>query len=165
MYHKVLTYTDYDGNEQTEDAYFNLNKMECIELDLEFEEEGGLLEHLKKMFVSRNEGDFDKNEAKNFIKLLVDRSYGIRPKDNPSLFLKLDENGNPLINRFRQSIPYSDFIWSLLNGEVPLDDFATNVLPNVPASDLEMAKQRLKDEGFDPAAIDAIGTEASASAT
>ena len=34
MYVKTITYTDYDGEERTENFYFNLNKAEIAEMDL-----------------------------------------------------------------------------------------------------------------------------------
>ena len=33
MLKKTVTYEDYNGVEQTEDFYFNLTKVECMELD------------------------------------------------------------------------------------------------------------------------------------
>lgn len=37
MYKKTITYTDYDGNERTEDFYFNLTKAEIAEMELSAE--------------------------------------------------------------------------------------------------------------------------------
>lgn len=34
MLKKTISYTDYDGNERTEDFYFNLSKAEIIEMEL-----------------------------------------------------------------------------------------------------------------------------------
>ena len=36
MLRKVITYTDFDGNEAKTEAYFNLTKTECVDLNLEF---------------------------------------------------------------------------------------------------------------------------------
>ena len=40
MLKKTITYTDYDGNERTEDFYFNISKAELAEL--EYSVKGGL---------------------------------------------------------------------------------------------------------------------------
>lgn len=148
MLKKVIRYTDYDGNEQETEAYFNLTKMECMDIDLEYEAEGGLVEHLKKLFANKNENEISKREAVNFIKLLVDRSYGIRPKDNPSMFVKEDDDGKPLYKKFKQTPAYSVFVYGLLSGEESLDEFAEKIMPSVPASDLEAARKQLQSEGF-----------------
>ena len=34
MLKKTITYTDYDGNERTEDFFFNLSKAEVLEMEM-----------------------------------------------------------------------------------------------------------------------------------
>ena len=34
MFKKTITYTDFNGNERTEDFYFHLSKAELAEMDL-----------------------------------------------------------------------------------------------------------------------------------
>lgn len=148
MLRRVIKYADYDGMERETEAYFNLTRLECMDLDLEYEDEGGLLEHLKNLFANRTANEISRKEAVDFIKLLVDRSYGIRPKEDRSLFLKEDEDGRPLIRKFRQTPAYEAFIYALLTGDESLDEFAANVLPKVAGADLETAKKRLEEEGF-----------------
>lgn len=148
MLRKVIRFKDYDGNERETEAYFNLTKTECIDLDLEYEAEGGLMEHLKNLFANRTADEIMKKPAVDFIKLLVERSYGIRPKEDRTLFLKEDENGHPLFRKFKQTPAYDAFVHALLTGEESLDDFANAVLPEVPDVDMESAKKRLQEEGF-----------------
>lgn len=148
MLRKVITYTDYDGNQKEYEAYFNLTKTECMDLDLEYEEEGGLLEHLKNLFRNRVDGEIPKKPAVDFIKLLVERAYGVRPKEDRSLFLKEDEDGRPLVRKFKQHPAYDAFVFRLLSGEESLDDFAANVLPEVRNMDMVEARKRLEEEGF-----------------
>lgn len=147
MYKKVITYTNYDGKEEQTVAYFNLTKTECVDLNLEFEEDGGLIGRIKKLVGDRNGADVPRKPAVDFIRLLIDRSYGVRPADNPSLFLKEDDNGNPLIKKFRQSAAYDAYVYALLSGEESLEDFATNVLPQVSAEQKAEAKKLLREEG------------------
>ena len=42
MLKKTITYTDYNGNERTEDFYFNLTKAEVVEMEMSTS--GGLTE-------------------------------------------------------------------------------------------------------------------------
>jgi len=153
MLKKVIKYVDYDGNEQETVAYFNLSKIECMDIDLEYEAEGGLVAHLKKLFANKKEDEISKKEAVDFIKFLIDRSYGVRPKDDPTLFLKEDDNGRPMYKRFRQTPAYSTFVYDLLSGKESLDDFASGIMPYVPEADLEAAKDQLRKEGFSGAAL------------
>ena len=148
MLKKVIKFTDYDGMERETEAYFNLTKLECMDLDLEYEDEGGLLEHLKRIFANRTADEISRKEAVDFIKLLVERSYGVRPKEDRTLFLKEDDDGRPLIRKFRQTPAYEAFIYALLTGDESLDEFASQVLPKVAGADIESAKKRLEEEGF-----------------
>ena len=52
MYKKPITYTDYDGNERTEDFYFNLTKAEIMEW--EFSQVGGLKAQIERIIASQS---------------------------------------------------------------------------------------------------------------
>ena len=47
MLKRTMTYTDYDGNERTEDFYFNLTKAELLEMSLSIT--GGLDKYIEKI--------------------------------------------------------------------------------------------------------------------
>lgn len=148
MLKKTITCTDFDGNEIKVDAYFNLTKTECVDLNLEFEDEGGLIGRIKKLMAEREDGETPRKPAVDFVKLLIDRSYGVRPKDNPALFLKEDDNGRPLYKKFKQSAAYDAYVYALLSGEESLDEFATNVLPQITDEQKAEAAKLLKAEGL-----------------
>lgn len=148
MLKKVIHYTDYEGNEKESVEYFNLTRAECLDLDLEYEADGGLLAHLKNLFANKVDGELPRKPAVDFIKLLVARSYGVRPENDPGLFLKEDDDGKPLYKRFKQTKVFQDFVYQLLTGEESLEEFATNVMPNVPDADMETAKAKLRADGF-----------------
>ena len=148
MLKKTITYTDFDGNQKTMDAYFNLTKTECVDLNLEFEEEGGLIGRIKKLMVERDNGEMPRKPAYDFVKLLIDRSYGVRPKDDPSLFLKEDDNGRLLYKRFKQTAAYDAYVFALLSGEESLDEFAMNVLPEISDEQKAEASKLLEQEGL-----------------
>lgn len=148
MLKKTITFTDFEGNEAKMDAYFNLTKTECVDLNLEFEEEGGLIGRIKKLMTERENGETPKKPAYDFVKLLIDRSYGVRPKDNPSLFLKEDDDGRPLYKKFKQSAAYDAYVFALLSGEESLDEFAENVLPQISDEQKAEATKLLEQEGL-----------------
>lgn len=148
MLHKKITYTNFDGKEESVDAYFNLNKTECVDLNLEYEEEGGLVGHLKSLIKDSKGGEIRQKPAVDFVKLLVEKSYGVRPKDDPSLFLKEDDNGRPLIKRFKQTAAYDAYVYGLLSGEESLDEFAENVMPAVSDEQKAEAAKLMEQEGL-----------------
>ena len=148
MLKKTISYTDFDGNEATTDVYFNLTKTECVDLNLEFEEEGGLIGRIKKLIVEKEDGEVPRKPAVDFVKLLIERAYGVRPKDNPSLFLKEDEDGKPLYKKFKQTAAYDAYVFALLSGSESLDEFAKNVLPQVSDDQKKEAEKYIKDEGL-----------------
>ena len=148
MLKKTIKYVNFDGVEETVDAYFNLSKTECVDLNLEYESDGGLIGHLKKLIVDKKDGEILQKPAVDFVKLLIDKSYGVRPKDEPSLFIKEDENGKPLIRRFKQSAAYDAYVYSLLCGDESLDEFAENVLPKIDEEQRLEAEKMLKEEGL-----------------
>ena len=148
MLKKTIRYTNFDGVEETVDAYFNLTKTECVDLNLEFEEDGGLIGRIKKLMVEREDGEMPRKPAIDFVKLLIDRAYGQRPKDDPSLFLKEDDNGKPLYKKFKQSAAYDAYVFGLLSGEESLEEFATYVLPQISDEQKAEAAKMLEAEGL-----------------
>ena len=148
MLHKKITFKNYDGKEETVDAYFNLNKTECIDLNLEYESEGGLVGHLKGLIKDTNGGEIRQKPAVDFVKLLVNKAYGVRPKDDPSLFLKEDEYGRPLIAKFKQTAAYDAYVYGLLSGAESLDEFAENVMPPVSEEQKAEAAKLMRQEGL-----------------
>lgn len=148
MLRKVITYTDFDGKEQQTVAYFNLNKTECVDMNLEYEADGGLIGHLKQLVLAQRDGEELKKPAVDFIKLIIEKAYGVRPKDNPSMFLKEDENGKPLFRKFKQSAAYDKYVFDLLSGEESLDEFASGVMPQISKEQEAEAQKMLEEEGL-----------------
>lgn len=151
MVRKEFKYTDYDGNEKTLEAYFQLNKNDCIDLNNEFKEEGGLINYLKTLMKEAKENpNGTPDEAFiRFVRLLVTKSFGIRPKDDPTLYLKDDDRGRPLVRKFKGSPAYDDFVYNLLSGEEDLAAFVDSIMPNIPNDQKEEAKKLLAEEGIE----------------
>ena len=74
MFKKTITYTDYDGNERTEDFYFNLTKAEL--LDMEMSTEGGLEKMINKIISTK-----DTVKIIAVFKDLIAKSYGEKSAD------------------------------------------------------------------------------------
>ena len=148
MLKQVIHYVDYDGKEREMTAYFNLNKTECVDINLEYEDEGGLAGHLKKLLAERIDGVIRQKPAIDFIKLIIDKAYGVRPKDDPTLFLKEDEEGRSLYKRFKQTAAYDAYVYALLAGEESLEAFVENVLPPMSDEQKAAAEKMMEEEGL-----------------
>ena len=149
MLEKTITFTDFDGNEATTVAYFNLTKTECVDLNLEYEEDGGLIGRLKRMIEDRKDNDFiPQKPAVDFVRLLVDRAYGVRPADDPNAFVKEDDNGVPLIRKFKRTLAYDAYVYGLLTGAYSLDEFASRAMPKVSEEQMAEAQKQMESEGL-----------------
>ena len=151
MLKKEFHYIDYDGNEKSLTAYFHLNKNDCIDMDTAFEEEGGLIEFLKSLMKEAKENPeiVKKDKFVRFVRLLVSRSYGERPKNDPGLFLKEDEYGRPLVRKFKGTPAYDDYVFDLLTGKEDLGEFTDGIMPSINEQQRAEAERVLKQEGIE----------------
>lgn len=149
MLRKVIKTTDYDGKPTDVVAYFNLSKMECTEINFEYEEEGGLVEYLKKMIQTQKANpDSMQKQSIDFVRMLVERAYGVRPLNDPSQFIKEDENGQPLYKKFKRTPAYDTYVFGLLSGEESFEEFMECALPKLNDEQKVEAEKLLKSEGL-----------------
>lgn len=121
MLKKTVTYTDYDGNERTEEFFFNLNKAEVTEMELSIE--GGMEKMLKKIIESR--------DGKRIIEVMKDivlRAYGEKSPDGRR-FIKTPE----MREAFSQTEAYVNVFMELATDAKAASDFVRGILPPVPA--------------------------------
>lgn len=116
MLKKTMTYTDYDGNERTEDLYFNLTKAEVAEMELEYK--GGLTNLIKKIIEEQ-----DTVRVAGLFKEIILRSYGEKSLDGKR-FVKNQE----LRDAFTQTEAYSDLYIELLSADNAVA-FIEGILP------------------------------------
>ena len=101
MLKKTITYNDYNGNERTEDFYFNLTKAEIMEMELGTT--GGLAEMLTRIVAAQ--------DAPAIIKMFKDivlKAYGEKSPDGKR-FIKSEE----LSTAFSQTEAYSQLFMEL----------------------------------------------------
>lgn len=128
MLKKTIKYIDYNGTERVEDKYFNLNKVELAEWDIE--ENGGLASKLQAMVEAK-----DMPEVYRTFKKVLKKSYGVKSEDGRR-FIKNDE----LWTEFEQSEAYNELITSLLTGgEEQMMEFI-NGLANIKDIEKEVNK-------------------------
>ena len=125
MLKKTVTYTDFDGNERTEELYFNLTKAELMELQMS--EIGGLEKRLKGIIMAQNGVEIMK-----FFKDIFLNSYGVKSPDGRR-FIKNDE----VRTDFEQTEAYSQLFMELVTDADKMADFIKGVIPSDLASQVD----------------------------
>lgn len=119
MLKKTISYTDYDGNERTEDFYFNLTKAECVELN--YSEVGGIQKYIEAL-VREN----DNKRIVALFKDLIFMSYGEKSPDGRR-FVKSKE----LSEGFAQTEAYSNLFIELASDANAGAEFINGIVPTV----------------------------------
>ena len=114
---KTITYTDYNGNQRTEDFYFHLSKAEVAEMELSIP--GGLANYLQKIVADR-----DVPKIIEAFKQIILKSYGVKSEDGKK-FIKNQE----VLNEFIQSEAYSELFIELLKNAEMATSFINGVIP------------------------------------
>ena len=129
MLKKTITFTDYNDVERTQDFYFNLTKAELMEMEMSIS--GGLTEMINKIVATK--------DAPSIIKLFKDlllKAYGEKSPDGIG-FLKEDENGRPLSNKFKQTEAYSILFMELSTDADAAGAFVNGIMPKDVVKKLE----------------------------
>lgn len=117
MYKKSITYTDFNGNQRTEDFFFHLSKAELAEMELS--KAGGFQAYVQKIV--------DAEDRETIIKLFKDlilKSYGEKD-DLGKRFIKSEEKSIA----FSQTEAYSEFFIELLTNTDSAIAFVNGIVP------------------------------------
>lgn len=133
MISKTIKYTDFNGNERTEDFYFHLSKPELLETYIKGGEE--------KLIDSLKEALKNKDGAKFFdlLKDVIRLGYGEKSEDG-KYFTKFDSQGRRLGDLFMTSEAYSVLLMDELFQDVSK---ATDFLMGMFPSDIRPSKEEL----------------------
>ena len=119
MYKKTITYTDFDGNERTEECLFNFTKEQILKLQNSVQ--GGLDERIKKLNTAT-----DNVEIYNLFRSIVLDAYG-KKSDDGRHFYKSDE----IKKEFESTEAFSEIVWGLIeDGEEAMAEFINAIVPN-----------------------------------
>jgi len=124
MLKKTITSVDYNGNERTEDHYFNLNKAELMEMQLSVN--GGLDAMLKTIIESNDQAAIMK-----MFKDIIMRSYGIKHVDGVQF-----EKSEEISRKFTQTEAYNVLFMELCTDAKAAAAFIKGILPNDLATEL-----------------------------
>lgn len=120
MLKKTITYTDYEGNERTEDFFFNLNQAETLEMELSTS--GGMTQMINRIIAAK-----DAPAIIQVFKDLLLKAYGEKSPDGKR-FIKSDE----LSTAFSQTEAYSKLFVELATSPDAAAEFVNNLVPNAP---------------------------------
>jgi hypothetical protein len=142
MLKKKITYTDYDGNQRTEDFYFNLTKAELTEMN--YSEAGGLNYYMEQIVKTR-----DTKKMLNLFREIIKKSYGTKSIDGRR-FVKNDEQ----TEEFMQTEAYSNLFMELYSDADKLSDFLKGIIPSDMRAEIDnedykkQAAQVITDNGI-----------------
>ena len=117
MLKKTMSYTDYNGNERTEDFFFNLSQAEIMEMEMSTS--GGLAEMINKIVATQDSPSIIK-----IFKDLVLKAYGEKSPDGKR-FIKNEE----LSTAFAQTEAYSDLFMELSTDADAAAKFVNGIVP------------------------------------
>ncbi len=140
MLKKTITYKDYNGDTHTEDFYFNLTKVEYMELEYGLGNGDTLTDSIKILMNSNDMGT-----AIRIIKNIVLTAYGIKSPDGKR-FIKNDE----IREAFMQSPVFEQIYWDLVTDAEKAADFISGIVPSAIREELgdnpkEELLKRMKD--------------------
>lgn len=129
MLKKTITYTDFNGTERTEDHYFNLGKVEAMELSMDMPD--GVSEAIGADLDDNNEAAAKRLVEKlggkgilEYIKDLIRKSYGRKSEDGRR-FIKKEE----YTQEFFETPAYDALIIDLMTNDLAAANFVKGILP------------------------------------
>jgi hypothetical protein len=123
MIKKTITYPDFNGNERTEDFYFNLTKAEITKMELSIK--GGLAEMIQRIVAAQ-----DTPAIIEVFEDLIKRSYGVKTPDGRGFVKKTED-----LEAFMATEAYSQLFMELATDADAAAKFVNGVVP------ADMAKQ------------------------
>lgn len=120
MFKKTITYEDYNGDTQTEDFYFNLTKVECLELEFGFGNGETLSGSIQTLINAK-----DMNTVISTIKKVLLNAYGVKSPDGKR-FIKNDE----IRDAFEQSPAFEQIYWELVTDAEKASEFIAGIVPS-----------------------------------
>jgi len=119
MVKKTISYTDYNGNERTEDFYFNLSPSELFRM--ETSRDSGMSSYLKKISASN-----DAAEIYKVFEEIIFAAYGEKSEDGKT-FIKNEE----VKNKFSQSAAYDAMLIEFVSDVNKASDFVNSLIPKL----------------------------------
>lgn len=120
MLKKTITYTDWNGEERTEDFYFNLTRVEIYELEYDVEPGTSLTEVLDTLVKSKDYG-----RLIGTIKKVILTAYGEKSADGKR-FMK----GEDIRRSFEENPAFDELYMSLITDPKKIAEFIVGIMPS-----------------------------------
>lgn len=117
MLKKTISYTDYDGNQRTEDFHFNLSMAELTEMQMSVE--GGMRGYIQRIMAAN-----DQTALMKLFKDVLLLTYG-KKSDDGRLFLKNDA----IRAEFEASPAFSAIYMELMSDAQKAANFINGLMP------------------------------------
>ena len=114
---KTVTYEDFNGNERTEDFYFNMTEAEAAEK--EWSVNGGWTALLKRAVQTQDQAEL----IKIFKEFVID-AYGVKSIDGKTM-----DKSEEVKKAFASSAAYSKIFMELARSDEAAAEFINGVLP------------------------------------
>lgn len=145
MLTKKITYTDFDGNQVTEECQFHLTKSELMKMELG--EVGGMYATLEKMVKESNTP-----KLVEYFDKFITSSYGKRSEDGKR-FIKNAQ----LTEEFVQGLAYDELVVELLSNPDEAAAFFQGILPKELSAQIDPSEIEAAKEKANVAALEMIG--------
>lgn len=125
MLKKTIHYTDYNGEKQADECYFNLSKAELMEIQVS--EKGGFENYLTYLIEEK-----DQKKIYNLFKEIVLMSYGQKGADGRSFIKRKMVDGQlvRLRDEFEQTEAFSELMIELISGgDQSIANFINQLIP------------------------------------
>ena len=120
MLKETITYFDYDGNERTENFYFNLTKAECMEMELSTS--GGLEKSIQRIIEAK-----DHAQIVETFKNIILKAYGEKSPDGKHFYKSPEISAN-----FASTEAYSELFMKLASSAEEATRFVNGIIPQLP---------------------------------
>ena len=117
MLKKTVTYTDFNGEEVSEDLFFHLSQAELVEMEMQ--EEGGWSESLKKIIETE-----DGKQIIAEFKTIILSAYGVKSEDG-----KRFSKNQQIRDEFESSEAYSTLFMELVTNMDSAIEFVNGIVP------------------------------------
>lgn len=117
MLKKTMTYTDFNGEERTEDFYFHLTEAEISNMELD--SEGGISQKLDRIIKSK-----DLTQIKEYFQWIILKAYGEKSDDGKH-FIKNEK----VSEMFSYTQAYSDLWMELISDTNAAVKFVEGIVP------------------------------------
>ena len=117
MFKKTIKYVDYNDVERTEDFYFNLTRIELIEMNVSAE--GGLDAYINSIIQAQNGAEIVK-----VIKNLIFKAYGEKSLDG-----KYFNKSQEISERFSHTEAYDALFMELATNDKAAAEFINCIIP------------------------------------